>query len=109
MCRWAFHDTEDGVRLINHRSVAVRWGSGSGIDLIMLHALPFWLIWQHLQSQREPRVCLLKPSAANHVRGSYFDCIFSISLGGTMEAAVTFSILVHFSLPAKPMRQPGEH
>ena len=44
MCRWAFHDTEDGVRLINHRPVAVRWGSGSGIDLIMLYALRFWFI-----------------------------------------------------------------
>ena len=53
-CRGAFDDTEGGERLINHRAVAVRWGSGSGIDLIMLHALPFGLICDYLLSRREP-------------------------------------------------------
>ena len=49
------------------------------------------------------------PSAANHVSGSYSNCIWTGDLGGTMEAAVIFGILVHFSLLAEPLRQPGEH
>ena len=87
----------------------MRWGSGGGIDLIMLHTLPFWLISGFLQSQREPRVCVLTPSASNHISGSHFECIWRIPLGGTVEAVVTFGILVHFSLPAEPICQPGEH
>ena len=47
-CGDVFDDTEGGERLINHRAVAVRWGSGSGIDLIMLHALPFGSICDYL-------------------------------------------------------------
>ena len=87
----------------------MRWGSGGGIDLILLHALPFWFICGLLQSWLLARVSFLTPSPANHVPASYVDCISAISFGGTMEAAVTFGILVHFSLPAELMRQPGEH
>ena len=47
-CGDVFDDTEGGERLINHRAVAVRWRSGSGIDLIMLHALPFGSICGYL-------------------------------------------------------------
>ena len=108
-CGDVFDDTEGGERLINHRPVAVRWGSGSGIDPIMLHALPFWLICGFLQSRSLPRVSILTPSAANHVPGSYFDCIWSVPLGGTVEAAVRLCVIVHFSLPSEPMRHPGEH
>ena len=53
-CRGIFDDTEDGERLINHRSLAVRWGSGSGIDLIMLRVLPFGSICGYLLSRRDP-------------------------------------------------------
>ena len=87
----------------------MRWGSGGGLDLILLHALLFGFICGLLQSRLLARVSILTPSPANHVPGSYVECIRSVTLGGIMEAAVTFCILVHFSLPAKPMRQPGEH
>ena len=87
----------------------MRWGSGSGIDLILLHALRFWFICGLLQSRRRARVCVLTPSGANHISGSHFKCIWLIPLGGTVQAAVSICILVHFSLLAKPMRQPGEH
>ena len=43
-CRGAFDHTEDGERLIHLHGWPVRWGSGGGIDLIMLHALRFWFI-----------------------------------------------------------------
>ena len=75
----------------------------------MLHALPFGLILQRLPSRREPGGGVLTPCPANHVRRSYFECIWRITLDGTVEAAVTFGILVHFSLPSEPLRQPGEH
>ena len=87
----------------------MRWGSGGGFDLILLHALPFWFICGLLQSRLLAQVSVLTPSAANHVPGSYVECIWRITLGGTMEAAVRLGILVHFSLPAELMRQPGEH
>ena len=39
----------------------------------------------------------------------YHHRYIDLTLGETVQWAVTFGILVHFSLPAEPMRQPGEH
>ena len=53
-CCGVYDNTEGGERLINHQGWPVRWGSGGGLDLILLYALRFWLVSGFLQSRREP-------------------------------------------------------